>query len=330
MTAGGAMDRRTLIGVLGAGLLAAPRPASAQPAAKVPVVGVLHSGPARPRSLDGTREGLRELGYAEGRTIVLEVRRSAGRPEGLPALAADLVQRKVDIVLAIGPAALRAASEATRAIPIVAYDLETDPVQSGFAQSLARPGGNVTGLFLDLPALAGKWLELIREARPGVRRIAVLWDPTTGGQQLAAAKAAAQELGMEIDVLEARTSEDLEKTLRSGARKKPGALVQLSSPLFEIHQRQFADFALRHRLAAISISSRFTDAGGLMAYGPIRPAYGHRLAAYIDKILRGAKPGDLPIEQASKFELVINLKTARAIGLALPPGLLARADQVIQ
>ena len=294
------------------------------------MVGVLNSGPVNARSLEATRQGLRELGYVEGQTIVLDVLRSTGKPEALPAQASSLVDRKVDVILAIGPAALRAASAATRAIPILAYDLESDPVKSRFAKSLAQPGGNVTGLFLDLPALAGKWFELIRDARPDTRRVAALWDSTTGDQQLGAARAAAQGLGIEVEVIEVRTSADLDKALRSGPKGRPGSLVLLSSPLFEAYARPIADYALKHRLTGISISTRFTEAGGLLAYGPVRSVFGPRLAVYIDKMLKGAKPGDLPIEQPTVFELVVNLRTAEALGLTLPPTLLARADQVIR
>jgi len=311
-------------------LVAAPLAAEAQKTGKVPVVGVLNSGPPSPRSLEGARQGLRELDYVEGQTIILEIRASSGRPEGLPALAADLVRQKVDVLLAIGPAALRAASDATRAIPIVAYDLESDPMQSGFVRSLARPGGNITGLFLDHPGLTGKWFELVRETTPHIRRVALLWDSTTGDQQLAAAKAAARGLGLDLRILEARNSDQLENVLRSGAKGNPDALVQMSSPLFELKAKQIADFTLKNRLPAIAISSRFTEAGGLMAYGPARPFFGRRLAIYIDRILKGAKPAELPVEQPTKFELVINLKTARTLGLTFPQSILVQADEVIQ
>ena len=324
------IDRRVFLGGLVLAVLTSPLAAAAQQAGRVPVVGVLNAGPPEPRSLDGARQGLRELGYVEGKTIVLEIRHAKGNPEVLPGLAAELAQKKVDVLLAIGPAALKAAAEATRTIPILAYDLESDPVKSGYARSLSQPGGNVTGLFLDLPDLTGKWLELIKEVAPGTRRVGLLWDPTTGDRQLAAAKAAGHRLGMEIQFLQAQNSDQLEQVLGSGVKGKPGALVQLSSPLFERHQKQIADFALKHRLPAISISSRFTDAGGLMAYGPVRPEFGRRLGIYIDKILKGAKPGDLPIEQASKFELTVNRKTAKALGLTLPQSLLGRADRVIE
>ena len=322
------MDRRMLVRGGALACLWLPRSARAQQAGKVPVVGILNSGPPDARSLGILRHGLSELGYAEGQTIMLEVRATSGHPERLPSFAADLVQRKVDVLFAIGPAALKASADATRTIPIVAFDLETDPVQSGLARSLSRPGGNVTGLFLDLPGLTGKWLELIREAAPKTRRVAVLWDSTTGGWQLAAVKAAAGGIGWEVQVVEVRSSTDLDKAL-AGARRPRDPLVQLSSPTFEAHARQIAEFAVRYRLPAIALSARFTEAGGLMSYGPPRPEFGQRLAVFVDKILKGASAADIPIELPERFELVINLGAARAIGLALPRSLIDRADRTL-
>ena len=325
------MDRRTFLGGSIVLLLSLPHGASAQQTTKIPVVGVLNSGPVNPRSLEGARQGLRELGYVEGQTIVLEVRYASGRPEELPAATRDLISRKVDMLMAIGPAALKAAHDATRTIPIVAYDLETDPVHSGFARTLAQPAGNVTGLFLDLPGLTGKWLELLKEAAPRIRQVALLWDSTTGDRQLSAARAGAERLGLEVRVVEVRNADDLDRVLASSVKTGTwGGVAQMSSPLFELRTKQIVDFTLKQRLPAISISTRFTEAGGLMAYGPTRPEFGRRLAVYIDKILKGANPGELPIEQPSKFELVVNLKAARTVGLTLPPSLLARADKVIQ
>ena len=196
----------------------------------------MFSTPGAPnaRSFEGARQGLRELGYIEGQNVVLEARSASGRSESLPSLVEDLISRKVDVLFAIDPAALKASSEATRTIPIVAYDLETDPVQSRFARSLAQPAGNITGLFLDLPGLTGKWLELMREAAPKVRQVTLLWDSTTGVQQLAAAKVAAHRLGIEVRTLQVRSSYELERLLAAGA-KGMGGLVQMSSPLFELH-----------------------------------------------------------------------------------------------
>jgi putative tryptophan/tyrosine transport system substrate-binding protein len=325
------MDRRTFVGGVAGGLLAWPLAAAAQQAGKVPVVGVLNIA-VGPRSLtvDTTRQALRELGYVEGQTIAFDVRFAGGKPEAYPAFAADLVRRKVDVLLVSGPAAVRAATDATSTIPIVALDYESDPVQAGFARSLARPGGNMTGCFLDQPGLTGKWLELIGEAAPGVRRIAVLRDPTTGPWQLAAIKGAAEKLRIELQVLEIRSSQELDHALEVGVNAGSRALVQLSSPLFDSQHKRIADLTAKHRLPAISLFRRFAEAGGLMSYGPNQVEYTKRLAVYIDKILKGAKPADLPIEQPTKFDFVINVKTAKALGLTIQQSLLQRADEVIQ
>ena len=325
------MPRRAFLAGITGGLLAAPLAAQAQPAGKVPVVGVLNSGfTGQSTAIAAFRSGLLDVGLVEGQTIVLEIRSAGGKPEALPALAAELVQRKVDFILALGPAALKAARNATGAIPIVAFDLETDPVAAGYAGSLARPGANVTGLFLDHPSLTGKWVELVREAAPKVRRIALLWDATTGPWQLAAAKAAAQRLGVDFEILEVRSDGDLDSALRAGVKRGLRALIQLSSPLVDRSSGRTADFTLKNRIPAISIFRAFAEGGGLMSYGPNRREYDRRLALYADKILKGANPGDLPVEQPTTFELVINLKTAKALGLTIPPALLARADQVIE
>jgi len=295
------------------------------------VVGVLNSSTG-PRSftVDTTRGGLRDLGYVEGQTIALDVRFAAGKHEAFPDLAADLVKRKVAVLVASGPAAIRAAKAATSVIPIVAFDLESDPVQAGFVRTFAQPGGNLTGCFLDQPGLTGKWLELIGEAVPGVRRIAVLVDTATGPWQLAAIKGAAEKLRIELHVLAIRSEGEIDQALTAGVRSGARALVQLSSPLFDFpFAKRIVDFTAKHRLPAISMFRRVTERGGLMSYGP-NPEYYKRLAVYIDKILKGAKPGDLPIEQPTKFDFVINLKTAKSLGLALPPSFVSGADQVIQ
>jgi len=325
------MDRRMFIGRVAGGLFAAPLGARAQQLGRAPVVGVLNNsvGP-RSRSVDTARQGLYELGYVEGQTIVFEVRFAGGQPERYPAFAADLVRRKVDVLLAIGLPALRAARDATSAIPIVAIDLEGDPVQAGFARSFAHPGGNVTGCFLDQPGLTGKWLELIGEAVPGTRRIAVLRDPTTGPWQLAAIKAAAEKLRIDLQVLEARSPGELDQALGGVLMGGSRALVQLSSPLFDlgVAYNKIADFTAKHRMPAISMFRSFAEAGGLMSYGPNQPEYYKRVPVYIDKILKGAKPADLPIEQPTKFDFVINLKTAKAFGLTMPQSLRVQAELI--
>jgi putative ABC transport system substrate-binding protein len=327
------VDRRAFIGTLTGGLLAAPLAAGAQRAGRVPVVGILNSA-SGPRSdtVASLRRNLRELGYVEGQNITLEVRFAGGRVEALPALATELAQRHVDVLVAIGPAVLKATSVATNVIPIVAFDLETDPVQGGYTQSLARPGGNITGLFLDLPELTGKWFDLVKEVAPTVRRVALVWDTATGPWQLAAAKAAAQRIGIDLQVLEVTHLGDLDKVLGAGVKGGSHALVELSSPLLnrDASEARVATFAFKHRLPTTSMFRSFVTRGGLLAYGPNRQQYDLRLATYVDRILKGAKPAELPIEQPTTFELVINLKTAKALGLTIPPSLLQRADEVIE
>jgi putative ABC transport system substrate-binding protein len=327
------MDRRAFLGTLAGGLLAAPLAAEAQPAGRVPVVGILNSavGP-RSDTVASLRQNLRELGYVEGQNITLEVRFAGGRVEALPALATELAQRHVDVLVAIGPAVLKATSVATNVIPIVAFDLETDPVQGGYIQSLAHPGGNITGLFLDLPELTGKWFDLVKEVAPTVRRVALVWDTATGPWQVAAAKAAAQRIGIDLQVLEVARLGDLDLVLRAGVKGGSQALVELSSPLLnrDASEARVATFAIKHHLPTTSMFRTFVTRGGLLAYGPNRQQYDLRLATYVDRILKGAKPAELPIEQPTTFELVINLKTAKALGLTIPPSLLQRADQVIE
>ncbi len=312
-------------------LLAAPLAAWAQRAARIPGVGILRHGPFDKTvgAIGALREGLRELGYVEGQTIALEYRFSGQTVELLPALAADLVRLKVELIYASGVPAIKAAFGVSRTIPIVGIDLEGDPVESGFIASFARPGGNVTGLFLDQPALTGKLLELLREVAPGARQIAVLWDSTTGPYQLRAITAAAQTLSMEVQVLEFRSPAGLEAALTK-TRGRPDALIELSSPLIANVSKRVVEFSARKRLPVISMLRRSTEDGGLMSYGPDLPQFFRRAATYVDRILKGAKPADLPVEQPTKFELVINLKTAKALGLTIPPSVLARADEIIQ
>jgi ABC-type uncharacterized transport system substrate-binding protein len=334
----------TLATTLALLLLAVPPGAQAQRTGKMPLVGVLqtfhatpsHLGPLGPELPSNTtvpalRLGLRDLGYVESHTIALEFRFADGRPEVLPRLAAELVHLHVDVLIAIGPAAVSAAREAAGAIPVVAIDLESDPVQRGWVRSYARPGGNITGLFMDLPGLTGKWLELLREAVPGLARVAVLWDPTTGPHQVDALRTAARRLGVDIHLVEIRDPERYGPLLTTAMEARPGALVQLSSPrVGGPYAQQIADFTVQHHLPAISLFKSFAEAGGLMAYGPNLVQFFGRLAVYVDKILRGATPAELPVEQPTKFDLVLNLKTAQALGITFPPTLLFQADEVIQ
>jgi putative ABC transport system substrate-binding protein len=236
------------------------------------------------------------------------------------------------VIYAVGPSAVTAARGATRTIPIVALDLETDPVQAGWVRSLARPGGNVTGLFLDAPALAGKWIELLSAAAPDVRRLGLLWDSITGPAQLDAARAAAKGMRIDVQVMDFRRADGIETALRAGVGSGINGVVLLGSPLVSSNaaSKQIAEFATQNRLPAISPFRAFSDAGGLMSYGYIADDFQPRTGGFVARILKGEKPGDMAIELPSKFELVINLKTANALGLTIPQSLLLRADEVIQ
>ena len=331
------MNRRrflltSLAGAFGASFAAEAQQATPQRSKKFPVIGVLQPGPPDITfvTVAALRQGLRSLDYIEGHNINLEYRWASGNVEALPSLAADLVRLKVDVLYATGPQAMRAAVRASRTIPIVGDDLEDDPIESGFAASIGRPGGNVTGLFLDLPDLTGKWLQLIREVVPATRRAAVLWDATTSPHQLRAVKRAAQAAMVELHVLEVRRPAEYTDVLQGAMKERRQALIQLSSPLIRQASPLVAEFSLKNRLPAISMFRLFAEAGGLMAYGPDLPVFFGRSASYVDRILKGAKPGDLPIEQPTQFELVINMRTAKTLGLTIPPSLLLRADQVIE
>jgi putative ABC transport system substrate-binding protein len=303
-------------------------------AAAVPdTVGVLQTSTltsgASARTVAVLRDAMRALGRVEGRNLKLVLRSAEGRPQALPALAAELVRMPVHVLCAFGPAAVQAAVEATRMLPIVALDLESDPVQAGWARSLSHPGGNVTGLFLNLPDLAGKWLELVRELLPRARRVGVLWDATTGPAHADAVRAAAQRLGLEPQVHAIRSVDDFARALDAAVAGGAQALVMLSSPLMRNGSQQVAEFAAQHRLPTISPFRAFPDVGGLMSYGPELDYFFARAAAFADKILRGTHAGELPIEQPAKFELVINAAAARGIGLIIPNTVLLRANEVL-
>jgi putative ABC transport system substrate-binding protein len=325
--------RRRVHALLLGGLFTACNAAWPQARPRRPVVGVMLTDGVNAMStftLPAFLQGLQELGYIDGKNITLHVRSTSGKPQALPGIAAELVQRQVDVIFVTGPAPIRAVLAATRTIPIVALDLETEPVRAGWAQSLALPGGNLTGLFLDLPAIAGKWLQLLREAAPRAERVGVLWDSTTGPEQLDAAKAAAKEIGVELIVMEIRSVEGLEPALAAGVKAGMRALMQLSSPLISQLSKPSAAFVAQQRLPGISAFRRFADEGGLMTYGPVRVEMYRHAAGYVDRILRGARPGELAIEQPARFELVVNLKAAKALGLTFPQSLLLRSDEMIQ
>ena len=330
------IDRRRFIGALAGGLLSAPLDVEAQPAARIARLGYLTSNlAASPHLHEAFRQGLRDLGYFEGRNLALEYRDAKGKLERLPALADELVARSVDLIVTAGgtPAAL-AAKQATRTLPIV-FTAAADPVTDGLVPSLAQPGSNVTGLSLLIPDLVGKRLEQFKQAVPGISQVAVLWQPGGLGEHtetdmLKEARVAARALGVQLHFVEARGPDDFERAFSDMARAHAGALTVLPSPTFLYERRHLVDLATKNRLPTLFAFREYVEAGGLMSYGPdIADCY-RRAASYVDKILKGARPGDLPIEQPTKFELVINLKTAKALGLTIPRSLLQRADQVIE
>jgi putative tryptophan/tyrosine transport system substrate-binding protein len=330
------MERRTFMAMLTGGIVVAPLAAEAQQAAKIARIGYLTGSLAtNPHLPEAFRQGLRDLGYVEDRNVVIEYRDADRKSERLPALAAELVALKVDVIVAAGgtPAAL-AAKQATRTLPIV-FVGAADPVTSGLVTSLARPGGNVTGLSILAPELVGKGLEQLTQAVPGVSRVAVLWQPgglpeRTEKDMVRGADVAARALGVRLQVVEARGPADFDRAFSDMTRARAGALTVLLSNMFLRERRRLVDLAAKHRLPAVYGLREFVDAGGLMSYGPDLADVFRRVATYVDKILKGAKPADLPVEQPTKFELVINLKTAKALGLTIPQSLLGRADEVIE
>ena len=328
------MNRRGFIGALAGGLFAAPLVAAAQPTAKVYRIGFLVTATLTETGhlLKALSEGLRELGYVEGRNVVFERRFAEGRQERLPALAAELVQLKVDVVVTGSNPVIAAVKEATATIPVV-MAVSRDPVGAKFIASLARPGGNITGLANDTaPEIIGKNLALLKEAVPRISRVTYLWNPVPPGAEASknALESAARNLGVAFQPVEVRGHAELEGAFAAMVRERANGIVVAQDPVTFGSRSQVVLLAARSRLPAVYGVREFAEAGGLMSYGPNIADQFRRAAMYVDKILKGAKPGDLPIEQPTKFELVINLKTAKALGLTLPPSLLQRADQVIE
>ena len=323
------MGRRVFLAFLGFGALGSPRAARAQPATRIPRIAVLGVTPSNPTLGEAFKLGLGELGYTDGQVIV-EYRDADGTPERLPQLAVDLVRLNVDIIFARGAGALSAAKQATSRIPVVAVDFESDPVAMGFVRSLAQPGGNITGVFLDLPELSGKQLQLLKEIIRSISRVAILGDQVLNRPQFEATEVAARSLAMQQQLLDVRASKDIDTALEAASRGRAGAVLLLSSPLVFRHRAEIGALAIKRRLPAVSLFVEFAGAGGLMAYGPsLREAF-WRAGGYAGRILQGAKPADMPVERPTKFELVVNLKTANALSLTIPQSLLARADQVIR
>ena len=326
------MRRIGLASVLALGLTLAPLIAEAQPAGKAARIGILRTDTpvVSAAGLNLFRQGLADLGYVEGQHYVIEARWAEGQLDRLPRLAAELVHVGVDVIVTHGPPAIRAARDATTTIPIVMSRMD-DADAHGFVASLARPGGNITGLSFQSGQLSTKWLELLREAVPRLTRVAVLWDSTGTKQQVTTVKAAAHAMDVQTHVLEVRHHGDYEAALRAARQNKAGGIVILASPILTNNQAHLAELAARNRLPSVYYHRGFAEAGGLFAYGPSEADFNWRRAAtYVDKILKGARPGELPVEQPTKFELVINLKTAKALGLTIPQSLLVRADEIIR
>ena len=328
------MDRRAFIGTLAGGLLAAPFAAEAQQPGKVYRVGILTnkaSDPAEARLWQAFRSGLRERGWIEGQNILIEFRAAEGNTARLPELAADLVRLKVDLIVARASIWVQPAKEATSSIPIVFLN-HADPVGTGHVASLARPGGNITGLAVLMTDLAPKELELLISAVPVAQRIAVLWNPDTPSHTpaLKALEDAGRPLRVQLQAVGARTARELEGAFAAMARARAQGVIVLATPIFFGERQRLGELAIAHRLPTMFQIRDYAEAGGLMSYGADLADLYRRAAIPVDKILKGAKPGDIPIEQPTKFELIINLRTAKALGLTIPPSLLQRADQVIE
>jgi putative tryptophan/tyrosine transport system substrate-binding protein len=325
------MRRRDFITLTGGAAMAWPFAAHGrQPT--LPVVGYFSTSSADtvPWFVDAFREGLAVSDFIEGKTVSIEYRWAERHLERLPALALDLVQRRVNVIFAVGEAVLRAAWAATRTTPIVAVDLNADPIEGGMAASFAHPGGNVTGIFLAFKEFAAKWLDLLKEIIPQLSRVAILSDPSTGQQQRRSVEGAAEQLKVALEVLEVRSPSDLDEAFNLASQRGVDAVLMLASPLFLVTAKKAADLAISHRLPAFYFASDFARAGGLMTYGPNLPDTFRQAGVMTSKVLHGTKPADLPIELPTKFEMVINLKTAKALRLEIPSRLVITADEVIE
>ena len=322
------MRRRQFITLLGGAAAAGPLAARSQQVSKLPRIGFLQR--VRNENVVAFIQALRDAGYVDGQNAVIETRIFETTLDRVPGFAKELVDLKCDVILAASQYAFVAAMNATTTIPIVGIDLENDPVGSGWVRSLARPGGNFTGLFLDLPELGGKQIELLKEVVPRLSKPGALWDSAIGEAQFRAAQTAAHAAGLPLHSLPIRGPEDFKDAFDRAAREQIDRVVILSSPLILERRSQIVEWAIKARLPTISIVTLFPSSGGLIAYGPSLPDMYKRAAIYIDRILKGAKAADLPIERPTRFTLVINVKTARAIGLEIAPIMLARADEVIE
>jgi putative ABC transport system substrate-binding protein len=329
------MNRREFIPLLGATAVTWPLAARAQQGERVRRIGFLLPGVARTMAVRGQleafRQGLKEYGWVEGQNIIVEYRFAEGKEDALPAIAAELVRSRLDVIVAEGTAAIQAAKTVTQTVPIV-MATSADPVGTGLVASLNRPGANITGLSLQTGELSGKRLQLLTEIVPGLARLAVLSNPLNASITpiIEQTKAAAQSLGVEIQVLEVQAPDKFESAFAAITSAHAGALIVLPDPLLYGQHPRIVTFTAASHLPALFPEKEVAEAGGLIAYGPSVPASFRRAAAYVDKILGGAKPADLPVEQPTKFELVVNLPTAKAIGITIPTSILLRADEVIE
>ena len=301
---------------------------------KIPRVGILTfqvglTGDQAKQWYEPFRRALSNQGWIAGQNVSLEFQNVPGDPSQFNEAAAVLVRLKVDVIFADSAPAVRAAYAATRTIPIVAEDYTTDPVAEGYVESYGRPGGNMTGVFLDAPEFAGKWLQLLKAIVPGLSRVAVLWDPTPGPAHLQAVESIARSFRIQLQVLEVHRPDDIDRAFAS-LRGKPQALIILPSPMIYAQSERLAKLAMKHRLPATSMARLFAERGGAVSYGPEQTSVDERVAVLVAKILGGAKPGELPVERPTKIQLVVNLKTAKAFGLTVPESVLYRADEVIR
>lgn len=326
------MRRREFIIFIGGAAVVWPLAARAQQKSEIPRVGFVYQGSqaAMANRLEGVLSGLRDSGYAAPAQVEIVARAAEGDPARIAPLVAEVIAKNASVIMASGPLVLSAARSATRTIPIVAIDLETDPVGSGVAATLARPGGNITGVFLDFPDFTAKWMEILVECNPKLSRAAVLWDPDTGPVQLDSVRKAARTLNVELEIAEVKRASEFDAAFLMASQRGAGAMVMLSSPLIAPNIQVLAELALRHRLPAITLFPDFARASGLLAYGPNLLSLYRLVGVLAGKVARGADPAALPIERPTKFELVINLKTAKTLGLAVPLSLLNRADEVIE
>jgi len=321
------MQRRRFLGTIGASIALA---ANAQSTRKLPRVGVLHPASVEDSTIyQRLVPDLAKLGYVDGRSVTFELRSGKGVADALPQLVAELVALDVDVLVVAGPRAVKTAAAATRSIPIVAVDLESDPVQAGWVTSLSRPGGNVTGLFLAFEDMSAKWLQLLREAVPGARDVSLLWDAASGDVQIAATRAAAAKFGMRARTVPIANWVEFESALASALHDRAQAFVVLSSPTAFQSSARFAEYTLRNRIPAISPFRPYPAAGGLMSYGPDLDLFFQRTSVMVERILRGARPADIAVEQPTKYDFVVNRATARDLKLDLPRPLLLRATELI-